>query len=77
MRRASYRISRANAKGVPHLLRFLDFFGGFDIPKGDRRTVAHAAEDTAGCVEEVRRGVELGDLAHVEDTYPVVANDRA
>ena len=47
----------------------------FDLIKCDATTFAHAAEDTTGCVEEVRRGVELGNLARIEYADPVVTDD--
>ena len=59
------------------LFSLLRFFGLFDVAERNGRAVAHAAEDTAIHVEQVRGRVELGDLARVEDTYPVVANNRA
>ena len=59
------------------LFSLLRFFGLFDVAERDGRAVAHAAEDAAGRVEEVRRGVELGDLACVEHADPVVTDDRA
>ena len=58
------------------LLSLLRFCGLFDVEEGDGRAVTHAAEDAAGRVKEVRRGVELGDLACVEDTDAVVSYDR-
>lgn len=60
-----------------NLRSLLGLFGRPDVAEGDGRTFAHAAEDTAIHVEQVRGRVELGDLTRVEDTYPVVANNRA
>ena len=59
------------------LRRLSRLLGPPDVTEGDGRPFAHAAEDTASHVEQVRRCVVLGDLAGVEDTDPVVANDRA
>ena len=59
------------------LLRLLEFFGHLDVPKRDRRPVAHATEDTASELKEVRGRVELSDLAGVEDADTVVSNDGA
>lgn len=59
------------------LVRLLELFGHLDVPEGDRRPVAHAAEYTAREPEKVRRCVEFRDLAGVEDADTVVSNDRA
>lgn len=60
-----------------NLRRFFRLLGRSNVAKGDGRPFAHAAEDTASHVEQVRRCVVLCNLAGVEDTDPVVTNDRA
>lgn len=70
-------MGREARRGALCFVRLLSFVGHLDVAERDRRPFAHAAEDTLRNVIQVSRGVELGDLACVEDADTVVSNDCA